>query len=165
MGTPGTPLDPSRRANARARALEKLAQGLSLTAAAAAADVSRQTLWNWRQADPEFEAQVLEAIEAGTDVLEDEARRRAVEGTLRPVYQSGKLVGHVREYSDQLTVLLLKGRRPDRYRERVDVHQSAERATPTQARSLDLRERLGDEAWHEHAEAMAARVQEQETSA
>lgn len=154
-----------QRAIAREKALAELRKGMSLTAAARAADIDRSTLWQWRQVDLDFDAQVLEAIEAGTDALEDEARRRATEGTLRPVFHGGQQVGEVREYSDQLMALLLKGRRPERYRERLDVnHAGRERATPTQERSLDLRERLGDDAWHEHAEAMAARVQAEETS-
>lgn len=158
--TPGVTLNAAQRANARKKALAALAKGLSLTSASQAAGVDRTTLWAWRQSDNAFEAQVLEAIEAGVDALEDEARRRAVEGTLRPVFHGGQQVGEIREYSDQLMALLLKGWRPDRYRERVDVRQTAERAEPSQQRSLDLRERLGEEAWHEHADAMAQRVAE-----
>jgi hypothetical protein len=56
-------------------------------------------------------------MEAGTDLIEEEARRRVVEGYDRPVFQGGKLVGVVRVYSDELAALLLRGRRPEVYRE------------------------------------------------
>ena len=55
----------------------------------------------------------------GADMLEDEAVRRAKDGVERPVYQGGKLVGHVQEYSDTLLIFLLKGARPEKYRDRV----------------------------------------------
>lgn len=83
-----------------AKALAALAEGASLTAAAAAEGIGRQTLWDWRKADPEFDAAVLAAIDAGTDQLEDIARQRAA------------------EQSDTLMIFLLKGRRPEKYRER-----------------------------------------------
>ena len=61
-------------------------------------------------------------IEAGTEVLEDEALRRARDGTDKPIYQGGKKVGSVREYSDTLLIFLLKARNPAKYRERIDAH-------------------------------------------
>ena len=46
------------------------------------------------------------------DNLEAEAYRRAVEGVERPVYQGGRLVGTVREYSDSLLTIMLRARHP-----------------------------------------------------
>lgn len=111
--------------------LEKLREGLSVTAACSAADIGRSTVYEWRQRDEEFEVAWHDAIEAGTDAFEDEARRRAVDGTLRPVFQSGAEVGQVREYSDRLLELMLKARRPQVYRERVDVSHSGQIARPS----------------------------------
>ena len=54
------------------------------------------------------------------DDLELEARRRAVEGTERPVFYQGGEVGYVREYSDTLLIFLLKAHRPNKFRERVE---------------------------------------------
>jgi hypothetical protein len=65
-----------------------------------------------------------DAVEVGTQRLEDEAIRRATEGWEEPVYQRGELVGHVRRYSDALLMFLLRGRRPEVYgerRQRVEV--------------------------------------------
>jgi hypothetical protein len=52
---------------------------------------------------------------------EDEADRRAVEGVKRAVRHRGKVVGHEREYSDQLLALQLKAGNPDRYADRQKV--------------------------------------------
>lgn len=51
--------------------------------------------------------------------MEDEAFRRAVNGTEKPVYQGKELVGHVREYSDTLMIFMLKARRPEKFKDRV----------------------------------------------
>jgi len=49
------------------------------------------------------------------DALEDEAIRRAHDGTMKPVFHGGKKVGEVREYSDKLLIFLLKGCKPEKY--------------------------------------------------
>ena len=64
------------------------------------------------------------ALDMGADTLEDEAVRRAKDGVEKPVYQGGKLVGHVQEYSDTLLIFLLKGARPEKYRDRVQQELS-----------------------------------------
>ena len=106
-----------------------LAGGQSITKACEAARISRSTAYVWRDADDAFKALWDEALEAGIDLLEDEARRRAVEGVERPVVAMGKIARNddgsvlkIREYSDTLLALLLKAKRPDQYRERVDVN-------------------------------------------
>ena len=48
----------------------------------------------------------------GRGCLEDEARRRAVDGVDEPVFQQGKQVGTIRKHSDTLLIFLLKGIRP-----------------------------------------------------
>ena len=88
--------------------------------AAEAAGIERKTHYNWL-ADPVYAAAFAEAEDKAIDALEKEARRRAIEGTEKPVYQGGKLVGTIREYSDTLLIFLLKGARPQKYRERVDI--------------------------------------------
>ena len=62
------------------------------------------------------------AQECAADVLEAEACRRAVEGVEKPVgWYKGEPGGYVREYSDILTIFLLKGLRPEKYRDRVEM--------------------------------------------
>ena len=81
--------------------------------------VGRRTVYEWL-ADEQFKALYNEAHEDALDQLEEEARRRAVDGVLKPVYQRGRLVGRIREYSDTLLITLLKGKRPDTFRERFE---------------------------------------------
>ena len=52
------------------RALEAVATGGLYEEAAQAAGVTRQTLYNWRQADPAFAAAWKIALDAGTDEIE-----------------------------------------------------------------------------------------------
>lgn len=88
--------------------------------AAQAAGIGRRTHYDWLKQDQAYATQYGHASEDAADRMEREAYRRAVEGTDKPVYQGGELVGHVREYSDTLLIFLLKGVRPEKYRERVD---------------------------------------------
>lgn len=92
-------------AREKARALAALAEGATIAEAAKAAGIHRQTLLRWRQSDEAFAVQVADAIEAGTDVLEDEARRRAL------------------DKSDILLMFLLKKRRPE-FRDSYRVEHS-----------------------------------------
>lgn len=100
--------------------LAALSETANVTKAMKVAGLSRAGLYYWLNDDPEFKARFLETVEMATDSLEDEAVRRAHEGLDKPVYQGGKLVGHVREYSDTLLIFLLKARRPEKYRERYE---------------------------------------------
>ena len=59
------------------------------------------------------------------DSLEAEAIRRATEGTLKPTgWHKGEPGGYTREYSDILLIFLLKGMKPEKYQERVQVRGS-----------------------------------------
>ena len=93
--------------------------GGNVTRACEAVDISRFTAYSWRDDDPVFAAEWERAKEAGIDALEDEARRRAFEGTGKPVFHQGIQCGTIQEYSDTLTIFLLKGARPEKYRERI----------------------------------------------
>lgn len=89
--------------------------------AAADAGVDRVTVWNRRKHDEAFDQTVKEAIEHAADKLEQEARRRALEGTEKGVWHQGVLVGSERVYSDALLALLLKGRRKDVFADRTEL--------------------------------------------
>jgi hypothetical protein len=99
--------------------LQYLAEGWSARHACEMAGCTPPTLRNYRQADPGYDEQVAEAIEMGTDALEDTALKRARFGVDKPVFYQGEVVGSVREYSDTLLIFLLKGRRPEKYTERM----------------------------------------------
>lgn len=109
-----------------------------MTAAAELAVVNRKTVYDWRHADPEFAAAWDDAIEAGTDLLEDEARRRAYSGYDKPLVSQGKVVGTYLEYSDTLMTLLLKGRRPKKFRENLKHELSGPDDGPMRFQATDL---------------------------
>lgn len=90
----------------------------NVTRAAEIAEVDRSMHYYWMANDPDYKDQFREAESQANDRLEQEARRRAVEGTQKPVFQGGKQVGVVQEYSDTLLIFLMKGAMPDKYKER-----------------------------------------------
>ena len=85
------------------------------------ADISKKTHYNWLNADAAHAAEYAEVAEDVTQTLEHEARCLESEGWEDPVYYKGKVVGHVRKFSDVLLIFLLKARRPEVYRERQDL--------------------------------------------
>lgn len=103
----------------------ELSKGKSRSWAANMAGVSVKALRDWEEKNQDFAEACREAVEIGTDFIEDEAHRRAVQGVLKPVFQQGTLVGKVVEYSDRLLEMTLKARRPDKYRERHDVRSTS----------------------------------------
>lgn len=106
---------------AKAKFLIDFAQCGNVLRSAASAGVDRRTIYGWQASDPKFKAMCDEALEDALDRLEEEARRRAYNGVREPVVSAGKLVTYVRKYSDTLLITLLKGKRPDTYRERHEV--------------------------------------------
>lgn len=89
--------------------------------ACAAVGIERSTAYRAAEADEDFRAAWDDAMEEGVDKAEQEAFRRAVEGTEKGVWHQGSLVGTERVYSDALLALLLKGRRKSVYAERKEL--------------------------------------------
>lgn len=110
-------------AHAKKRAfLAAYAEVGTITRAAELAGVSRRTHTNWLndiENGPAYAEAFATAGQQACDRLEQEARRRAIEGTLKPVFHKGEECGVVREYSDTLLIFLMKGAMPEKYRERV----------------------------------------------
>lgn len=73
---------------------------------------SRTTVYNLRKEDPTFAAEWDEAIEDGLDELESVAASRAI------------------DKSDLLMIFLLKGYRPEKFRERMDVTSAGQPMQP-----------------------------------
>lgn len=74
-----------------------------------------------RAMDPIFKRAWDEAVQYASDILEDEAVRRAVEGVRKPVYYKGRVVDYQLEYSDGLLQFLLKGAKKKKYADRSEV--------------------------------------------
>ena len=103
------------------RFLEALADTGSVSTAASVAGTSRTRVYELRKADPTFAIAWQDAEENAVDRLEDEARRRALEGVPEPLVSAGKLVRDdedkpitVRRYSDSLLLGLIRAHRPPR---------------------------------------------------
>lgn len=86
-----------------------------------AARVARKTVYRHRDRFPAFRKRWEDALEDSTDLLEDEARRRAATGIDKPIYYKGERVDTIKEYSDTLLIFLLKAHRPEKFRDNFDV--------------------------------------------
>lgn len=119
--------------------------------------LSRAWLDKWRNRSPDFLAAMGLAHEDFIDGIEEEARRRAVDGVVKDVYHHGRVVGKEKVYSDRLLAMMLKAHRPDVYRENSRVEHAGEVASKV---TIDYSRRLPnpDEA-RERVLAAAALLQ------
>ena len=99
--------------------LDALRTTANVSRSATEAGVSRQAAYKERDNSDTFREAWEDAIEEGLDYLEEEARRRAYEGTQKPVFYQGEECGYVREFSDTLMIFLLKGRRSEVYGDKL----------------------------------------------
>jgi hypothetical protein len=94
--------------------LEAVASGLSVTSAARRAGFSRRSVYDWKDADPTFAAELENAYEEATDRIADAAMQRAL------------LPEH-----DALLIFMLKQRDPKRFNQKmVEVHVSGDPSNP-----------------------------------
>jgi hypothetical protein len=102
--------------------LEMLAAGWTVRAAARATGRDFRRFYKLRHEDEAFAAAWLEAYEQGTQTIEQEAYRRAVDGYDETTTDGdGNVLRVVRRYDSALLQILLKARRPDVYRDRLEV--------------------------------------------
>ena len=97
--------------------------------------MSRTVVYQERRENALFAKAWDEAVELGTRHLEDEAVRRAAEGTLKPVFHQGQQCGVIREFSDTLLIFMLKARDP-RYREHASLSVTGANGGPLQSVAL-----------------------------
>lgn len=102
----------------------------NITSSCKKSKVPRRTIYNWIEGDAEFRKKFDESTKIVLGILEDEAFRRAVEGTNKPVFYQGKRSGYVKEYSDTLLIVLLKARAPEKYKERVQSELTGKDGNP-----------------------------------
>jgi hypothetical protein len=109
---------PSDKLPAKARAfLSAYRETASVTEAVKAAKISRRLHYYWLDTSPAYLQAFQRARTETGDVFEDEATRRAVVGTLEPVFYQGRPCGAIRRYSDFLLALRLRALKPE-YREK-----------------------------------------------
>lgn len=104
------------------------------------AGIERTTIWRKRKAHPDFDVDYREARERYKDRLEDECRRRGVEGWEEPVIHNGKLQFRhdaegnlirdeegnavpltIRKFDTTLLIFVMKAERRDKFSDRVHV--------------------------------------------
>lgn len=86
-------------------------------------ETPRQYLENHPQLKAEFDERMMDADEQSRDALKLEVWRRGHNGVLKPIYQGGKKVGTIREYSDSLLMFHTKMKMPE-YRESYRVEHA-----------------------------------------
>lgn len=118
----------TRQRNWKPIFLAELAKRGNVSDAAKVAKINRDTANEHRKSDPDFAEQWADALEQAADVLEREAFRRAHDGVLEPVFgrddgpNAGTVeVGKILKYSDTLLIFLLKGARPEKYRDKHEI--------------------------------------------
>jgi hypothetical protein len=106
----------------RERFLELLADTGNVSRSARLIGTTPKSVYLLRRRDDAFRAAWEEAEDIAADRLEEEARRRAIEGDEEPVVSGGQLVLDpdgapvtVRRYSERLLITLLKARRPEKF--------------------------------------------------
>lgn len=111
---------PSKRTDAwttarRRRFLDALEETGNVTAAARAARVSRSSAYHLRARDADFAGAWDTVLNTAMDDVEHAIIARVLHGVERPVLYRGQVVTTVREYSDALSMFLLRRHRPEIY--------------------------------------------------
>jgi hypothetical protein len=131
----------------------------SIPQACEACKIHRSSEWLWRSDAAFVEAKAV-AWQLAAEKLEAEAFRRAHDGVEEPVYQGGAEVGRVRKYSDTLLIFLLKGAKPNTYRDQWKGEISGPDGGPIRT-AVDLTKLTEDEL--ATLERLAARAAEPDT--
>lgn len=135
--------------HAKRRFLAVYSRTANIRASCAAAKIGRSTYYLWSEHDAEFSAAAAQAREDAGDLLEQQAIRWATTGipTIKEVYERndrGELVlvrkERSKDISPTMLIFLLKGAKPQKYRERLE-HSAA----PTGA-GATFTLRIGDRA-------------------
>lgn len=100
--------------------LERLRESANVTLAARAVGRARSAVYEARERCGVFAAAWDDAMETGIDLVEAAAFKSAVYGDLEPVTNKEGICGWVVKYSDAMRALILKARRPQVYREKVE---------------------------------------------
>lgn len=117
----GVNLNAQEMHDAKIAFLDAFAQSGIKLVGARAANIDVSTVNRWMEHDELFAIEFNQAKRDACDRLEAEAHRRAVLGVQKAIYNRGRVVGMVTEYSDTLLIFLMKGAMPGKYRERVSL--------------------------------------------
>ncbi|HEX9444481.1 MAG TPA: hypothetical protein VGA73_10190 [Candidatus Binatia bacterium] len=105
--------------NRRQRAfLAAYARTMAIKKAARFARVSSKSHYRWLRRDPIYRQCFHHARQILGDAAEEEVWRRAYEGYDTPILYGGAVTGWYKSYSDTLAMFMLKGLKPEVYRDR-----------------------------------------------
>ena len=110
--------------------------GCSVRRAVKTSGLGRMQSESLRTRVPAFHELWTEAFEEVTDKLEEEGLRRAIDGVDEPVWYQGMEVGSKRVYSDSLLSMMLQGRRPEIYKQRVAQEMSGPGGGPIEMQNM-----------------------------
>lgn len=119
--------------------LQAIAQLPRIGRACRIAGITPATSWNWRhdETDVAFQEAFEVAWKLGIERAESELWRRGVEGYESPVYHQGRLVGTEREYDTTAAIFMLKGAKPETYRENQRIEHGGIGGGPIRTQVLD----------------------------
>lgn len=126
----------------RADFLAKLSETANVTIAARHVGVSRKRMYDIYKNEPDFKELWDAALAEAVDVLVDMAHKRAFQGTTKPVFHRGEVCGEIREYSDTLTIFLLKAHDPEKFRDNHKLELSGPNNGPVEISDTDTAARL-----------------------
>ncbi len=109
----------------RERFCAVLAEGVTVDTACRAVGIHRSAAYRLRDSHPAFASAWEDAVERGTDRLEDIALELATVGEAEPVWYQGQIVGQRHRRSENLLMALLlallRARRPQKFRDNARV--------------------------------------------
>ncbi len=114
----GRTLTDDQIVEAKGTIVRSLAQKGNVREATDNAGVSRSLAYGWRDKDEGFREAWDDAVNEAVDRMEREMWRRGIEGFERPVIYQGEITDTWTDYSDSLLLTLIKGHRPEKYKER-----------------------------------------------
>ena len=125
--------------------LAHLAATANVSASARAAGMTDQTCYRHRRSDAGFRAAWAAALDEGYVRLEAMLLRRAINGTFKTVWHSGKRVGRQKEYPERLALHLMSRHRPAVMAGRAAAEEEDVAATRAriEARLAEMNRRLG----------------------
>jgi hypothetical protein len=107
---------------ARARAfLAAYRRTCNITSSAKAAGINPRQHYRWLEKYPKYAAAFESAQRVAADYLESVAIKRATTGWEEPVFYQGEECGRVRRFDGGLMQFLLRGAKPEKYRQSAEV--------------------------------------------
>jgi hypothetical protein len=114
----GRKLTDTQVVEAKGTIVRSLAMKGNVREATDAAGISRTLAYAWRDKDEGFREAWDDSVNEAVDRMEREMWRRGIEGFDRPVIYQGEITDTYTDYSDSLLLTLIKGHRPEKYKER-----------------------------------------------